>query len=245
MGFFTSKKEVKLEDFCADFYNKNILDGVIQGIDINKTYYEEFKKNISELFPEFLGIDFNKLKEEFTVIRFELFALAWQHTFDKIRNGDISVEQSIFTLNFLMNKNNQNIWDKMQPYNKTLADSVKIAHGSTSMGQMGNQMLDMNRLNFFEEQTKKAITKGINTEEDKKYSEAIARVANRLDSKSEWNSGIGANYLSFVFLRNLGFTDDKIKSILSNKEMLSRLANIMKGFYKGSKEALEDIKIIN
>jgi hypothetical protein len=240
MSFFNKKTEIKLEDFCRDFYNKNILDGTVQGIDVNDTYYKGFQNLISEVLPEFSDVDFEKLKEEFTALRFELFSLAWQHTFSE----DISVDQSIFTIYFIGENSKQNIWDKMQFYNNAIAYSIKARHLSTNTGRVGNAMLDKNRADFVDKYTKKKLLEGKVLDDTKGFFNSISRVANRISSKGNWNDGTIAYFLSFTLLKNLGFSDDENQIALDNKEILSRLISVIKGFYNGAKESWEDIKII-
>ncbi len=231
MGLFTIKKEVKLENFCENFYENNILSGIFKGVDVGK--YKEF---IAQVFPEFLNIDPVKLKEEFTVLRFELFALAWQHSF----NEDTSVEQSIFTFDFLQKNNKENIWNKMQNYNDVIAYSVKARHLNTHSGTMGNHFLDVNRMNLFDKYSHRYRNAG-------NYDNAITRVGNRISSKGEWKNGRGMipYYLSLGLLRMLGYTKDKIAKITDNQQVSSHLMTIIKNFYDEIKKSLENIKIIN
>lgn len=236
MGFFTSKKEVKLEDFCRDFYDKNLLDGTIHGIDVNTTYYKGFQDFIGEVFPEFLNIDFEKIKEEFTILRFELFSLALLHSFGE----EISVSQSVFTMHFLEEKNKQDIWKRMQSYNGAISSGVRKSIGST---QSSSQMLDMSRYSIFEKYINKAEKEGVNIKEEL-YKNAIARAANRIKSEKGWKDYSILYCLSFAMLRNLGFTDDKILEV-SNGKPFGHIMNVLNGFYNGAKESWEDVKIIN
>lgn len=239
MGFFTSKKEVKLEDFCSDFYENSILSGIVNGVDVNEIYYKEFIKFIEEVFPEFSKFEFSKLKEEFTIIRFELFALAWQNSF----NEDLSIAQSIFTLHFLKEKNKQDIWEKMGEYNSAISSGIKQAIGLT---QTSSQILDMGRYNIFEKYIDKAEKEGVNTKEEL-YGNAIARVANRIKANKAWDNGQGMvpYHLSFKLLRILGYSDAERIKISENPEVLIRIMRVIKGFCDGAKESMEDIKIIN
>jgi len=235
MSFFSRKQEMKLEDFCRDFYEKNLLDGTMRGIDINETFYKGFKELIVEVFPEFSKIEFSKLKEEFTVLRFELFALAWQHSFSE----DVSIVQSIFTARFLFENNNQDIWDRMQRYNLATATAVKTFNCKS---EMDTTLLYKDRADLFDKYINKAKRDGVNTEEEK-YMNAVARVGNRIKSKKAWEGGVVSYNLSFTLLRNLGFIDDKIVEALGVEETLHRLISITKGFYNGAKESWDKVKI--
>lgn len=239
MGFFTTKKEVKLEYFCRDFYEKNILSGIVNGVDVNEIYYKEFIKFIEEVFPEFSKFEFSRLKEEFTIIRFELFALAWQNSFSE----DLSIAQSIFTLHFLKEKNQQDIWERMGEYNSAISSGIKQAIGST---QSSSQILDMGRFKIFKKYMDKAEKEGVNTKEEL-YGNAIARVGNRIKSNKAWNDGRGMvpYHLFFKLLRILGYSDAERIKISENPEVPIRIMRVIQGFYDGAKESWKDIEIIN
>lgn len=233
MGFFSTKKVVKLEDFCRDFY-ENILGGVFLGVDVG-----EFKEYIIQVFPEFSNIDSNRVKEEFTIIRFELFALAWQNTFDE----DLSIAQSVFTLLFLKEKNKQDIWERMDGYNGAISAGIRKSISST---QRDGQILDMGRYQLFEKYTNKAKEQGIDIKKEL-HGNAIARVANRIKSNRAWKDGQGMApyYLSLKLLRILGYTDTELEKITDNQQISAYLMTLMKNFYNEAKESLEDVKIIN
>lgn len=239
MGFFSTKKEVKLEDFCRDFYSKNILDGTMHGVDVNTTYSKGFQDFIGEVFPKFKDVDFEKLKEEFTILRFELFSLALLHSFGE----EISVSQSVFTMNFLEENNKQDIWKRMQRYNGAIASGVRK---SICTSDNDNKKLDSDRINVITSHLSKKINLSKNdfSDEEKKYTEAINRVGARIKSEKGWKDYNILYFLSFTMLRNLGFTDDEILKV-SNDKPFGHIMNVLNGFYDGAKESWEDIKIIN
>lgn len=239
MGFFTPKKEVRLEDFCRDFYNKNILDGTIHGVDVNTTYYKGFQDFIGEVFPEFLNVDFEKLKEEFTILRFELFSLAFLHSFGE----EMSVPQSVFTMHFLEENNKQDIWKRMQRYNGAIASGVRK---SICVSEGENTRLDLDRKHVITNYLSKKfdLNKNDFSDEEKKYTEAINRIGSRIKSEKGWKDYNILYFLSFTMLRNLGFTDDEILKV-SNDKPFGHIMNVINGFYNGVKESWKDVKIIN
>lgn len=79
MSIFSKKQEVSLEKFCTDFYERNILNPEIEGIDAGAIFVDTIKRNIVEVDRNFVKINSKKLAEEIVLLRFELFALAWQH----------------------------------------------------------------------------------------------------------------------------------------------------------------------
>ena len=81
MMFFSKKQEVNLDDFCRDYYEKNILNPVIVGINANVALVDTIKRNVVEADNNFANINSQELVAEVVLIRFELFALAWLHQF--------------------------------------------------------------------------------------------------------------------------------------------------------------------
>lgn len=234
MGFFTSKKEVKLEDFCADFYNKNILSGIFQGVDVGK--YKEF---IIQVFSEFSKIDTNKVKEEFTIIRFELFCLAWQDSF----NEDLSIHQNAFTMHFLEEKNKQDIWDRMLRYNGAISGGIRKA---ICVSQRDSELLDSDRFNIKKQYAEKGIKFNIHIENEKDL-DVITRMGSRIKSNKEWKDGQGMipYYLSLTLLRVLGYSDAELEKITNNQQISAHLMTLMKNFYNEAKESWKDVEIIN
>jgi hypothetical protein len=107
MSLFKKKQEVDLDTFCRDFYEKNIINPVIQGIDAGAAFVEVVKRNIVEVDATFSNIDSQKLAKEWVLLRFELFALAWLHQFGE----RLAVAQSVFTKSYLHEKGRDDIWD--------------------------------------------------------------------------------------------------------------------------------------
>ncbi len=239
MGFFSEKQEVTLEDFCRNFYDKNILDGTMYGVDVNTRLYKGFKDFIAEVFPEFSSVNFDKLKEQFTILRFELFALAWSHSFGEY----MSVNQSIFTMRFLEEKNKQDVWEKMKRYNAAIGSGVRK---SICVSQDDNEKLDSDRITMITKylEEKFNLNEAESRDEEEKYKETIIRVGMRIKSEKGWKNYSILYFLSFTMLRNLGFDDDKIQKVLNDKP-LGHIMNVINGFYQGAKESWDNVKIID
>lgn len=224
MGIFSKKQEVNLEDFCHDFYEKNILNPVIGGIDAGTVYIETIKKNIVEVDQNFANIDYQKFATEMMILRFELFALAWFHKF-----GDkLAVAQSIFTKHYLFEKKKGDIWNNSEPYNQAIARSSTA--GRTSENPFDRMFLGSRNLklaNLFDEYNNQGLDP-----------ECIARALNRLSTDVVWKKDITANFLMLTFCDRLGFKSDE-----PNKEAQLRLAAIIHGFYDGAKQVLGKVKI--
>ena len=65
MGIFSKKQEVDLEEFCSDFYEKNILHPVIESIDVGAVFVDTIKRNVVEADNNFAKINPNLLVDRF------------------------------------------------------------------------------------------------------------------------------------------------------------------------------------
>jgi hypothetical protein len=224
MVFFNKKQEVNLDEFCRDFYEKNILNPAIEGIDAGAVFYDTARRSIIEADPNFVNIGPEKFAAEITLLRFELFALAWLHKF-----GDkLAVAQSSFTKDYLHEKKRDDIWNDSESYNQTVARSSTA--GKTSKNAFDRVFLGSRNLklaDLFDEYHKQGF--------DPK---CIARALNRLFTDGAWKKDITANFLMFVLCDRLEFKPNE-----HNKEAQFRLTAIIHGLYDGARQSLDKIKI--
>lgn len=227
MSIFSKKQEVNLEDFCRNFYEKNILNPVIEGIDAGSAYFDTVRKSVVEADQKFANINSQKFATEIIPLRFELFALAWLHQF-----GDKSaVAQSVFTKLFLQENKRNDIWDASEPYNQAIARSSTI--GKTSKKPFDRVYLARvmkTKADLFDQYHKEGY--------DPK---CVARALNRLFSDEAWEKGITAGLLMFVLCDRFGFEQD----FEPNKEAQFRFTAIIRGLYDGARQSLKKIKIKN
>jgi hypothetical protein len=227
MSFF--KKKVSLEDFCRDFYDNQILNPKIGDMEIGSAFSDVVIKEVVEVDPTFNKVDMQKLANELMVIRFELFALAWTH---KFISGENVVAQSAFTKKYLHEKNRDDIWSDMEPYNN-MVDSVTL-NWLTSQGKMN---LSFN-YNMREDLTAKNIeaAKELGIEND----DSIARVNHRLWSENAWKQKLMLGPLVFTFCEQLGIDANNLA-----EEAQFRLAVVIRGLYEGAQYSWKDVKIKN
>ena len=224
MSFLSKKGEVKLEDFCLDFYEKNIISLIINGVDAGEVYIETIKKSLIEVDQSFINVDSQKLAKEILPLRFELFALAWFHKF-----GDkLAVAQSIFTKHYLFEKKKGDIWNNCEPYGQAIARSSTAGEkpeNAFDRAFLGSR--DLKLVNLFEEYNKQGFDP-----------ECVVRGLNRLFTDEAWKKNITANFLVFTLCDRLGFKSDE-----PNKEAQFRLVAIIRGLYDGALQSLDKIKI--
>ncbi len=227
MSIFSKKQEVTLEDFCRDFYEKNILNPVIEGIDAGAAYFNTVRKSVVEADQNFTDINSQKFATEIIPLRFELFALAWLHQF-----GDKSaVVQSVFTKHYLQEKKRDGIWDASESYNQAIARSTTL--GKTpekAFDRVYLARVNTTRMDLFKQFHKEGYD-----------SKCVARALNRLFSDEAWKKGITAGLLMFALCDRLGFE----QNFEPNKEAQFRLTAIIRGLYDGARQSLEKIKIKN
>ncbi len=229
MSIFSKKQEVNLEDFCSDFYEKNILNPTIKGVDFGVVYFETVKKSLIEVDQSFSKITSQKLASEIIPLRFELFALAWTH---KFISGKIVVAQSAFTKRYLHEKGKDDIWNDMYDYNDIIG--IATLDWLTKLGKIN--------ISFNHNMRKDLIAK--NREEAEKMGlvidESIDRVNNRVWSENSWRQKFMINPLVSILCHRLGVDLGGI-----NKEAVFRLAVVIRGLYDGAKQSLGKIKIKN
>lgn len=225
MSFFSKKQEVELEPFCRLFYEKVILNCIVDGVDINAKIFDTLRNALVATDSNFANIDSQKFNNEIIVLQFELYALAWLRQF-----GDKSaVAQSVFTKNYLNEKNQNDIWEAMEPYNQAIARSTTIGRTpEKAFDRVYLVKVNTTRMNLFEQYHKEGL-------DDK----CVARVLNRLFSDEVWKKGITAGLLLFAFCDRLGFE----QNFEPSKEAHSRWFIEINDFYEKDRESLSNIKI--
>lgn len=238
MGIFSKKQEVDLEKFCSDFYEKNILNPVIEGIDAGAVLVDTIKRNVVEADNNYAKINPQKFADEVVPLRFELFALAWLHQF-----GDkLAIVQSDFTNRYLHEKKRDDIWDAMELYNQAIARSSTL--GRTSKNAFDRVYLARvmkTRADLFDKYIDDAKKSGVDLDDKASTPilESIGRPLNRLFTDDAWKKGVTAGLLMFALCDRFGFESN----FEPTKEAQFRLTTIIRGFYDGAKQALEKVKI--
>ena len=217
---FSRKPRASAKEFCRNFYDTNIFNASIQGIDFNESYAIVLRNSIIEADSSFSIIDLDELKYELTLLRIEIFSLAFLHHF-----GDKhSIAQNEFTLHYLSEKN-KHYWNDLTSYNQAIAQSSELnLNNGTKSGRTYLAVLDSNRMKMFDE----LIKQGFDVE-------SIARTANRIFTDVAWKNRLTANYLMLVLC-------DRLKCSL-NAEAKFRLVAAIIGFYNGAKDSFKKVII--
>jgi len=227
MSIFSKKQEVNLEDFCRDFYEKNILNPVIAGIDAGAICFDIDRKLLVETDSTFAKINSQEFASEMIPLRFELFALAWLHQF----SDKSAVIQSVFTKKYLHEKNHDDIWEAMEPYNQAIAQSSTLTAraNKTPADKEYLAYVNFKRFSLF----KQYYNEGYDPE-------CVSRALNRLFTDVTWGKDFTPRFLAFTLCGRFGYEPNE-----PNEEARFRLTAIIHGLYNGARESLEKIKIKN
>ncbi len=252
MGIFSKKQKVRIEEFCNEFYEKYIINPTIDKADVGHVFSEVILKDLVEADNNFVKVDIQKMSFEIMALRLELFSLAWLHQFgnkvayehaqvlqenkdnskfiqDVFRSVFPAVAQSVFTKNYLQEKNLTNIWEAMENYNQTVARSTTISRTlEKAFDRVYLAKVNLSRANLFDLYHKREF-------DDK----CVARALNRLFSEETWKRKVTHGLLVFTLCDRLGFGKDFEPS----KEAQFRLMAVIQGFYDGARQALGKIEI--
>lgn len=219
MGIFSRKQKVRLDEFCRDFFDRNIFEPIL---DFGRSYEKTVIDLVSEVDSTFVAVDCDKFHIEMVLIRLEVFGLAWLHQF----HDEHSAAQSAYTKTYLEEKGRADIWDALLPYNQAISYSAKLDYTTeTKGGRFYLTALNKARFDFFQ----KWNCKGFDDD-------AVGRAANRIAPREAWDKGRTAGYIMYTLCDHL---DCKL-----NKDGEFRLMATIRGLYDGACEAMKQVKII-
>jgi hypothetical protein len=196
-----------------------------EGIDAGMTYFDKVRKSLVEADQNFTKINSQKFATEIISLKFELFALAWQHQF----GHESAVTQSVFTKHFLQENIKNDIWDACESYNKAIARFCAIGKRPEKPGDRENlARVDKTRAYWFDRY-----------KEERYDRKCIARVVNRFFSANAWKKNIPARPLMFTLCDRLGFE----KNIEPNNEAQFRMNAIIHSIYDEARQSLKKYKV--
>ncbi|MBU1089840.1 hypothetical protein KKF38_03550 [Patescibacteria group bacterium] len=238
MSFFSKKREVCLEDFCRDFYENLIFGQKI------KELAKEAKDAIVKVDDAFAVVDLQKLTYEFTIIGFELFAVAWAHHFE-----DSLVSQSIFTKKYLTEKKKDDIWDGMKKYYLAVQSSKTY-----DVSAIKNISIAKDWVEYCDKEKKILSKNGIILSES--VLENVYRSSWRRKSKKAWKTGATIFGIRLALCERLGlaegddsthfgrFTfDDSNINFGINTNAQFRLSAFINWLYDEAEQSLSKIEI--
>jgi hypothetical protein len=242
MGLFSRKPKVSIEEFCRHFYDTNIFNTFIGGIDANLEWWQNAYNSIIEVDKSFKAVDFNKFQDEVTALRMELFGLAWQ---EKFKSERYTVPQSLFTRLYLQGIDKTQIWDVMGEYNQKIAMCATMTEDGKQIGEVGGGSgrakavgINKSRADMADRWIDTNIKDKTNiTGEDEASLECVGRAVNRIGVDIKRFDCITVRQLSGRLVVRLD-CDAYI-----NAEAAFRLSALIFGLHEGAKEAIKDIDI--
>jgi len=227
MSFFSRKQKIKLEDFCRNFYDTQIFNPTVNGVNFSSALPDYMTEKID---PVFAHVDKQKLTDELITLRIELFALAWTHKY--AGGGMIVINQSIFTKDYLYKKGEDDIWNNMEDY-CTIIDRATLELIRT-LGKVSKIFNYNQRKGFIANNIEIAEKNGISIDE------CVNRVNNRMLSEAAWMKKMMLGPLAYLFCERIGLYLNDI-----DPETGFHLMVFINGFYAGAKQSWDKVKIIN
>jgi len=239
MPLFESKPKLSIEECCRQFYDSNIFQAIIHGIDGWSILLDTYFKSIAEVDQSFLSVDSTLFRNEMTALRMELFAFAWSARF---KRDKYTVPQSFFTRSYLEENGSLEIWHIMGEYNQVIAMSATMnAYGKPTPGGIGRAQvtgINLMRVNVAEDWMKaNVVNMDAMTEEEEDKLGCAVRVFSRIGADIKYADGVVVKLLASRLANRLG-CDVNLKS-----EALFRLGAIILGFYKGAEEYLKSVDL--
>lgn len=237
----SSIEEYSVEEFCQHFYESQIFNPNMGGMDGGLAWWKNAYNSIVEADKSFKSVAFSKFQAEMNALRMELFAVAW---FEKLRLKRYAVAQSFFTRNYLQEKGASRIWDAMGDYNKVLAVSTFLTRTGQQMGGRLGRWVVASTTARRVRMVKKWAAANIGdkqvdtfTEGDKQRLDCAIRVFNRVNVNVKRRGSVAVRALSGRLAARLGCGAGL------NTEAFSRIQAHIYGFYETAREACRNAKI--
>ena len=206
-------------DFCHEHYDTAIFPESVGGVDVVSVFYKLAADSINEVDSRFSSIPREIFDYEITLIRMELFALAFLHN----ANEDLAPIQSEVTRSYV----NEVMWVDMKDYNDTIALSA-------TYGLSGKSPSDRMKITSINQRRMSAFDKWINFGYE---ANTIARAANRLGTQPSWDNNPLPNLLVATLQKRTGLNESL------NNEAIFRLQGVMFGFYSGARDAIKKVHL--
>lgn len=235
MGLFSRKPPVSAEEFCREFYESQVFNPRVAGEDIGQVFWQTVFNSVVEADESFKKIEPPKFQEEMTVLRMELFGLAWMH---KFKREEFTIAQSIFTKRYLEEEGRSEIWDAMGEYNQAIAQSATMTESGKQMDAERIAKVNLARANMFYKWAAANIgDPSAPTEEEKMLANCVVRVANRIGTDVRRSDCILVKRLTARLADRLGC------GVNLNFEALFRLGAVVFGLYAGAEEAIKNLNL--
>jgi hypothetical protein len=222
MGFFTKKRRISLAEFCNDFYENVFINPKIGGKAFPEVFAQSILSQLIKVNTGFINVDQEAFLNEILKIRFELFGLAFYYSFGEEK----SIENSIFTKQYLEQRKLNSIWDESVIYNHQIAEGATF--GLRAKGKDGEmKIIQINnlRMNLCNKYFEKYVDP-----------QCVARSVNRFWTNEAWK----IKYIQYCLTLTLC---EKLQ-VVSNKEAEFCFAEIFTGIFNGAFEVMGNVKLV-
>ena len=229
MGIFSSKPKVDMESFCKNYYDSQMFHAPVDGEDASQKILDAAYKLLMDSDPLFSKVDRDLFDCEMTAMHLELFSLAFSKRFS---NFDKAVQQCIFTLRYLQEKNRNDIWESMSAYSKSIAQTATMnangqqMTGDTAIGRMTITRVNTFRFELFKKWLKEHFSDPENlTESEKEIASCVAHACNHIEADILRKNEIGNRRIAALFMFRLGAEELWGKDWQPSDDFLLRVAS--------------------
>jgi hypothetical protein len=208
MGILSNNQKMDMETLCTIYYDSQMFHATINGLDGSQRIFDSTFQLLLDSFPSFSKVDRHLFETEMIAINLELFSLAF---FRKYPNFDKAVDQQIFTLRYLQNKNCSNIWESVSAYNNTVGKTATLGpdgqplSGDTAFGRMTITRVNTFRFGLFKDWIKNHCKDPDHlTKNEEEMLDCVSHVCNHIESDILRHNQIGNRLITGQFLFRLG-----------------------------------------
>lgn len=247
MGIFSSKPKVDMESFCKDYYDSQMFHAIVNGEDASQKILNAAFQLQTDSDPSFSKVDRALFDREMTAMHLELFGLAFLKRFSDF---DKAVQQSIFTLRYLQDKDRSDIWEAMGEYSKVIAQTATMnANGQQMTGHTGIERMTITRVNQSRfELSKKWLNSRFSdlknlTASEKEIAGCAGRVVNHIEADILRKNQIGNRRIAALFLFRLGAEKIWGKNWQPSEDFLLRIASQPYSMYDFATRILKTVDL--
>lgn len=226
MSLLGGKPKVGIDEFCQQFYDTQVFNPIIGGVNLTEDYETEFQYIVGAD-GSFATVDRALFHREMTALRLELFCFAWGQKFKKDK---LTIPQIVFTKRYLKENERNDIWDAMAEYNHVIARSATLtASGEQMGGRTGRARItyvNQMRMNLFAEWAEA----GVDTL-------CAVHLGNHIGADIKRADCLAVKLLAARLAERLGC------DINLNAEALFWLGTVAFGFYDGATEAIKGVRL--
>jgi hypothetical protein len=248
MGIFGNKQKYSMEQFCEQFYNSMIFDTPGKESDRDINTIDGAYQLLENADKAFSRVDRDTFGHEMAAMHLELFSLAFMKQYSDFNH---EIHHSVFTREYLRQKNRLDIWETMQEYNRLISQTATMkADGNqmtnnTAIERMTIAQVTSLRAELFKKWVRdNSINLENVTERENELAQCVTRVCNRLGADIMGRNQVGNRRLSASLLFRLG--GDKLwpEGREPGGDFLLKLASQSYSMYDFALNALKKVDLV-